>query len=179
MCTFFFCENVGQLLADLQQTTFKAGKHEDNVTISSMENTVVSSIGIDKRGNNQRRGNTGIHVQCPACLEVPVAECHGDLQLTMFNPVFPLQPTFNDLVSNYYFSLVIIGTKHHHTHCASVSIFKPVPWLAQLTMQDFNVTFFQSQFVQAVLHLATQETIVVLIYPGTPQPMSLVCLQKY
>ena len=150
MCTFFFCENVGQLLADMQRSTFKAGEHEDSVTFSSMENKLISSIGIDKGGNNllatmrdcnRRRGNAGIHVQCPACLEGPVAECHKNLQLTMFNPMFPVQQTFNDLVSDYYFSLVIVGKKNHRTHCASVSIFKPVPCPAQLTMRDFNVTF--------------------------------------
>jgi len=115
-----------------------------------MENKLISSIGIDKGGNNLlatmrdcnwRRGNTGIHVQCPACLEGPVAECYENLQLTMFNPMFPIQQTFNDLVSDYYFSLVIIGKKDHRTHCASVSIFKPIPCPAQLTMRDFNVSY--------------------------------------
>ena len=151
MCAFFFCENIGQLLADMQQSTFKAGEHENSVTFSSMENKLVLSIGIDNGGNNllatmrdcnRRQGNAGIHVQCPACLEGPVAEFHKSLQLTMFNPMFPLQQTFNDLVSDYYFSLVIVGKKHHRTHCVSVSVFKPVPCPAQLTMRNFNVSFF-------------------------------------
>ena len=97
MCTFFFCENTGQLLADMQRSTFQAGEHENSFTFSSLENKLVSSIGVDKGGNNllatirdcnRRRGNAGIHVQCPACLEGPVAECHENLQLTSFNPIF-------------------------------------------------------------------------------------------
>ena len=59
----------------------------------------------------------------------------------MFNPMFPIQQTFNDLLSDYYFSLVIVGKKDNRTHCASVSIFKPVLCPAQLTIRDFNMTF--------------------------------------
>ena len=52
MCTFFFCENTGQLLADMQRSTVQAVEHENSLTISSLETNLVSSIGVDKGGNN-------------------------------------------------------------------------------------------------------------------------------
>ena len=150
MCTFFFCENTGQLLADLQRSTFVSGEYENSCSFSCLKNKLVSSIGMDKGGNNllatmrdcnRRKGNAGIHVQCPGCLEGPVAECYENVNLTFCNPIFSLRQTFNDLVGDFYFSLVFFADRINGNRAASVSIFKPVPLPPQLTNRKFNVTF--------------------------------------
>ena len=52
MCMFFFYEITGQLLANMQRSTFQASEHVNSIFFSSVENTLVSSIGVDKGGNN-------------------------------------------------------------------------------------------------------------------------------
>ena len=51
VCTFFFYENTGQLLANFYLGTFQLGKHEDSLTLSSLKNTLVLLIGIGRISN--------------------------------------------------------------------------------------------------------------------------------
>jgi len=164
MCTFFHSKNPGQLLADMQRSTFVSSKYEKSFTFYSLKKKLLPP-GLDKGGNNlaqtmrdynRERGNSGVHVQCPGCLERPVAECPENVAISFCSPQFTLLDTFNEFVSDFLFSLIFVGEKSNGDRVdrvALVSMFKSVPTPPQLTDSKFNGMCTMNKTIAVLIYL--------------------------
>ena len=135
-------------------------------------------IGIGQGGNNlvqtlcdcnREQGNLIIHVQCPGCLKGPVAKCPENVAISFCSPQFPLLDTFNDLVSNFYFSLIFFAENSNEgcVDCiASMSVLKPVPTPSQLTDRQYNVTCMPMPILTSDVACDDEQMIAILIYLG-------------
>jgi len=81
MNTFYYCFCLTQLLENMISCMFMDNTFQDSLDFSSMVDTIVTSVGFDKRDLdfvgtwwpcNRINGNSAMYVQMFACLEGPV-----------------------------------------------------------------------------------------------------------
>ena len=84
--------------------------------------------------------------------------------------MFPLQQTFNDLISDYYLFLIFSAGKNNKNRCASVSIFKPVPVPAQLTSREFNDKFLLQPILASAVTFNGEQNNSDMTLSGTAVP---------
>ena len=80
ICRYYYCEYPAQLLANMITRMYLDHTYEKSFTFSSLTHVIVIAIGIDKSDKdlvgigcicNERKGNSGLHVQACGCLEGP------------------------------------------------------------------------------------------------------------
>ena len=102
MRPFFYCEYPAQLLANMIRFVIVDDAWEDSFLFSSLRNTVVAAMEIDKSDSdliqtirvcNCKKGNVSIYVQALACLLGPVAEKYYNEIITFGSPLYPISET--------------------------------------------------------------------------------------
>ena len=83
MSLYYYTKYPAQLLANMLRRVYLDGAYEESFSFSSMKKEIVVAIGTDKSDinlvgtwiiGNQKKGNSGVHVQVFGCLEGPTAE---------------------------------------------------------------------------------------------------------
>ena len=151
MCTYHYVGELGHLLEAMIARPILDGTFLDSIDISSLPDTVIVAVGIDKSENdlagtirvcNKDKGNSCNDTQAFAVLEGPVAENYDNEKLTFFNPAYPTGEYLMRLMDDSLQALIFVVGRSSPDglplDCA-VAIFLPIPMLDSCTERHFKV----------------------------------------